>query len=225
MSKKIKVLLLYVTIFIGFPLLISSGMDYLTGMGILPKISGMNRTVIVNTFVYVILPILTVSIIHEEIRHDTEKIIPLLKWIIPTIFLLYGISVFMNTIIQIVDHTTTTHNQMLLSEMQNISQAAYIYMVVFAAPITEEAVFRYAMLHDEKQVMEIVMLILSSACFGWIHTGSEFMVGAFITYTLLGFIFGCAYLHFHNLTFNILVHIGYNALSIFVLELLSRSQG
>lgn len=224
MNDKRKMILAYIILMFLLPVVLTVGVRVLSANGTIPSVSNSTIVMYANMAVYLLLPIVTIIILHKKLPSDLKKTGGLLPKLIPLILIVYASSMLGNVFVGLLDHTQTTDNQTLINEMRNANSLFTTYMATVAAPIAEESVFRYSLIGERKGFVGFLMLILSSALFGLIHT-QGFTLGAFLAYSVIGFALGCIFLKYRNLVFNILVHAGYNGSALLLSYLVTKLNG
>ena len=211
--RSLPIILVYILTALLLPFPVAILLTKLSQNGILPELSQDQTALYLNMAVYVLLPVYCLIYYHKKIAADTKSAGKLLILVVPLILMIYGTSILGGLFIQYLDHAQTTDNQAFLDNLKNLNIYFTAYMAIVAAPITEESVFRCAMLKQHKGFAGFFLLILSSALFSLAHA-INFSPGAFLAYFVIGLSLGLIYMKYRNLILNILVHGGYNALAL-----------
>ena len=211
--KSIPIIVIYILTSIILPYPIAMGLMLLSKNGLIPSLPENVIALYINMFIYFFLPLFSIIYYHKKIAMDIQGIGQLLAMVIPLILMVYGASIIGGIFIQQIDHSSTTTNQTYLNHLKDTNFYFTTYMAVIAAPITEESVFRCAMIKNRKGFAGICMILISSALFALAHT-VEFALGAFLAYFFIALVLGGLYMNRQNLILNILVHAGYNTLAL-----------
>lgn len=219
--RSLPIILLYIFFILLLPIPFTMGILLLSENGILPQLSQTEIGMFINAICYILLPIIALIYYHRKLNLDLKSMNKKIILVIPLILMVFGTSILGGKLVPLIDHTDTTRNQTYLEDLKNMNFYFTAYMAIVAAPITEESVFRMAMIKDARGVKAFPMLLLSSVLFALAHVqGPE--PGAFLAYTCIGLPLGCIFLFHRNLLLNILVHSGYNALALMLASLASK---
>ena len=221
MHRKRNMIITYIFILFIFPVIMSIAALFAADRGYIPKLERNDLLYYINIFSYTLIPFLCFIILRSDFSSDIKKMGKHLLKVIPFVLIVFATSILGNIAINYFDHTSTTANQQMLQQLQATNMYFTTYMTVVAAPIAEESVFRCSLISTRGGFRGFVMLIISSALFSLVHLQS-ITIGAFIAYALIGVVLGIIYMKYRNLVLNILVHSGYNALSIILSILLKN---
>lgn len=217
-AKKNMIITYFIIIFV-LPVMVTVLFLLCEDAGIIPRIDKETILYYVNIFSYIIIPFLCFIILNKIFVSDLKAMKNHLLKIIPLIVVLYAASILAVYTVIFFNEVETTANQMLIKKLQSRNYYFTTYMVIFAAPIAEESVFRCSMIPERKGIISFIMLFISSALFSMSHL-SDFAIGEFLAYSILGLVLGLIYIRYRNLVLNILVHSGYNMIGLFIPMLL-----
>ena len=211
--KSLPIILIYILCAFIMPFPLAEGMRLLAANGILPNLSDTEIAMCINVLVYLFLPLCAMIYYRHKLAADTRGMGKKIVLVLPLILMVYGASILGGLFVPFLDHTTTTQNQSYLENLKEMNFYFTTYMAVVAAPVTEESVFRCALIKNHRGFWGFLMLVVSSALFSLAHS-QDLAPGAFLAYFSIALVLGGIYLYHRNLVLNILVHAGYNALAL-----------
>ena len=190
---------------------------------------------------YLALVAVSVAILIDDLKKDTlrirQDIKQILIWALIGLGVMYGANIILNTFYSIINLEGDSANQEAITDMLIAAplylKIIYSAVIVVAAPLVEELIFRKAFFGflKTKKLKPTMCIIISGIVFGLLHVfgailgyliqgkfgliGPEFLFG--LTYIAMGTIFSFVYYQANeNIYSSLILHVVNNLISIFV---------
>jgi len=218
--KKILILLSYIIGMFLLPSFIGGILAKIRGysIGQLTTTERFNLIGMMNFIMYLVLCSILLSLSYHSFKNDFKKVNNWFKLILKMfacLFLTFSAAAIGNILVGILGTGGQSQNQQAVQSAITAMPLFMIITVTFLGPITEEIVFRLALMNilPNKPIFGFINILFSSLIFGGIHVlrGGWLHI---IPYFLMGLVFGIMYHKTKNIWNVTILHILHNGMTV-----------